>query len=241
MSHWPPITVHDDLAMALAIDEAMLEATAEEGTARLWFWTIGQPSIVLGRSSRHDLELKFDAVDRLGWQVGRRLSGGATVVAGPGCLMYAVALPMTDQTEIRGIDGAHDYVMHRMLEATRRQRPEVRRQGICDLTIDDRKFSGNALRITRDAMLYHGTLLHDFDLASIGQVLDFAPRQPEYRGGRHHLDFVANLRIDVDRWCRDVSDAFNLPIATTSRCVNADRVAELIKSRYGRTAWTRRH
>jgi len=59
-----------------------------------------------------------------------------------------------------------------------------------------RKFSGNSLRCRRDHLLYHGTILYDFVLGQIGECLRPPPRQPAYRGGRSHDEFLVNLPLD---------------------------------------------
>ena len=66
-------------------------------------------------------------------------------------------------------------------------------KGTCDLTLNDRKFSGNSLRCKKKHLLYHGTLLYDYELSKIQRYLDTPPRQPEYRLNRTHEDFVINL------------------------------------------------
>jgi lipoate-protein ligase A len=53
------------------------------------------------------------------------------------------------------------------------------------------------LRSKRRHILYHGTLLYDFPLPLISQLLRMPPRQPDYRAGRSHSDFVVNLDLDV--------------------------------------------
>ena len=57
------------------------------------------------------------------------------------------------------------------------------------------KVGGNAQRWLKSAMLHHGTLLSDFDLASIPRYLSRPERQPEYRAGRDHAAFVTNLDL----------------------------------------------
>ena len=42
-------------------------------------------------------------------------------------------------------------------------------------------------------MLYHGTLLYDFDISLVERLLAHPPREPQYRAGRGHADFIANL------------------------------------------------
>jgi lipoate-protein ligase A len=46
-------------------------------------------------------------------------------------------------------------------------------------------------------LLYHGTLLYDFPLELIATCLATPPRQPDYRAGRSHLEFITNLPVDV--------------------------------------------
>ena len=70
-------------------------------------------------------------------------------------------------------------------------------RGISDLAIgpEGRKFSGNSIRMKRQHLLYHGTILYDFALGLIEECLAIPPRMPEYRGGRTHEAFVTNLSL----------------------------------------------
>jgi len=74
--------------------KALLEEAEAAGrpTETLRFWEAGHPFVVLGRSSRLAAEVHGDACRSLGIPVLRRPSGGAAVVTGPGCLMYALVL-----------------------------------------------------------------------------------------------------------------------------------------------------
>ncbi|MEM6690714.1 MAG: lipoate--protein ligase family protein [Planctomycetota bacterium] len=232
------------LPTALATDEAMMKSIdglASDSGGRLWFWEMSAPSVIMGRSSRHRDEINLARVQSLGLMLGRRSSGGATVVGGPGCLMYSVGLSLKHFPSLRQIDKAHDFVMDRMLETLKKQIPSVMRKGICDLTLDNKKFSGNALKYTRESLLYHGTILYDFDLDLLASVLDFAPRQPDYRGGRDHGGFVTNAKIDVARLPKELENSFELPVVNPSQIVDTTVVQELVEKRYSQDAWVHRH
>ncbi len=56
-----------------------------------------------------------------------------------------------------------------------------------------RKVAGLALRRRRAAMLLHGTILIDADLELIANALKRPVREPAYRDGRDHLEFLENL------------------------------------------------
>jgi lipoate-protein ligase A len=184
----------------VVVDEWLLEA-AESGELPgeiLRLWESRSFAAVLGKSSQAS-EILAEACEADGVPVLRRATGGAPVVIGPGCLMYSLVLDRRNRSELRGIDGAHQLVMGRMVAALDRLVPGVERLGTCDLVLPDasggpaRKFSGNSLRVKRDWVLYHGTVLYAFPLERIGRWLAMPRRQPEYRAGRGHEAFVTNF------------------------------------------------
>jgi lipoate-protein ligase A len=131
--------------------------------------------------------------------VFRRISGGQSIVTGPGCLMYAVLLDYRKRPELRMLDQAHSFVMLRMQAALDSIGVATKMEGTCDLTFGGRKFSGNALRCRRNWLLYHGTILCEgFDLSLIGKCLGDPKRRPDYRGDRSHDEFVTAIPMSPD-------------------------------------------
>src|SRR5262245_15579547 len=131
----------------LALDEALLiDAEAGGGGEVLRVWEPRETFVVLGRSSRRAAEARLDACRRQGIGVYRRVSGGAAVLAGPGCLMYAVVLRCAGQAALAGVSLAHQHVLSHNLAALRPLSSEVAAAGTSDLALGDRKFSGNSLR-----------------------------------------------------------------------------------------------
>jgi lipoate-protein ligase A len=98
--------------------------------------------------------------------------------------------------------------------------------------------SGNALRVRRHGVLYHGTLLDAFDLGLVSRVLRHPPREPGYRGGRRHGEFLANLGLGRETLEGIVRDAFNA--ANVQSAWPSDRVARLVRDRYAADEWTAR-
>jgi lipoate-protein ligase A len=183
----------------LALDEALLDA-AEAGELLgevLRFWESPQPMVVLGRSSRVADEVNVQACRERDIPILRRSSGGTAILAGPGCLMYALVLSYDRRPGLRAIDAAHRFVLETLAESLRPLVPEIAHRGISDLAIGDQKCSGNSMRCKRDHFLYHGTLLYDFPLDLMAVCLAVPPRQPEYRQGRQHSDFVVNMPLSA--------------------------------------------
>lgn len=221
----------------VALDEALLDA-AEAGEIDgpvLRLWESPQPMVVIGRSSR-----VAEEVDRLACQASdipviRRASGGAAVVAGPGCLMYAVVMPYAGGEHLRLLDELHRDVIGRMRQALLPLVPSVEHLGTCDLVLDGRKFSGNAVRCKRDHFLYHGTLLYDFDLALIGALLRQPPRQPEYRANRSHASFVRNLDVSGADLANTLTNSWEARQVLSNWPQH--RLQHLVKSRYASEQW----
>lgn len=225
----------------LALDEALLdtaEATGDDGPETLRLWESPQPVVVIGRGSRLADEVDRSACAAADVPVLRRCSGGAAIVAGPGCLMYAVVLNVTARPALRAIDEVHRFVLDRLAGGLRRWHPAIERCGISDLALAGRKFSGNSLRCKRTHLLYHGTLLYDFPIDSLSALLRTPPRQPDYRAGRTHGEFVANLPFDVSTLRRAVCEAWGQPPPCPDWPEELTRT--LAREKYATAEWNQR-
>ena len=224
----------------MALDEALLAAAEEEErpceTLRLW--EPRSPMVVIGRASQVDLEVRRDECLRRGIPIFRRASGGAAIVAGPGCLMYAVILSYDRRPHLRMIEQAHAFVLDRIAAALRPAAPQIARRGTSDLAVGDRKVSGNSMRAGRTHLLYHGTLLYDFSLDLIETCLKTPPRQPEYRRGREHGAFVANLDIPATDLRAAMTSAWSA--GSILEHWPREKMQQLALERYGRDDWNYR-
>lgn len=186
----------DSYPLNLAFEEVFLnECRQAPGRELLRVWHPKQYGVVVGSGSKVSQEVQIDRCREQGVGVFRRNSGGTAIVAGPGCLMYGVVLSLEKRPFLADVQQAHQLVMGKIQETTRFFCPNVEINGICDLSLEGQKFSGNALKITRTHVLYHGTILFDFDLDIVSKTMGTPPREPQYRAGRSHRKFVRNLPI----------------------------------------------
>ncbi|MFM8733736.1 MAG: biotin/lipoate A/B protein ligase family protein [Pirellulales bacterium] len=230
------------VAENLALDEALLDQAHEAPAAATLVrtWMAAEPVVVLGSSSSVGGEVDAEACRSEGVRVIRRPSGGLTVVLGPGCLMWSVIASWP--TAVPAIDAIHAAMLEPLCTTLAAAGRPVVRRGSSDLamTVDgcDRKISGNALRVRRRAVLYHGTLLDDFDLGIVSRVLRHPPREPDYRAHRDHATFLANLGLGRATLEATVRRAFGAEVIRSDW--PADRVAQLVRDRYLDEAWTHR-
>ncbi len=180
-------------------DEALAQSVSDTGRHLLRFWWGGPSAVVMGSNERAEQVVDTAACAQIGVDVLKRCTGGGTVLQTCGVLNYSLVTPAPDHLNLKAAfrQGA-DLVCAILAAFGLRGAP----QGTSDVAIGDRKISGSAQARRWRALLVHGTLLVDFDFDLAERLLLRPPREPEYRRGRGHRDFLVTLRalgIPADR------------------------------------------
>jgi lipoate-protein ligase A len=229
-----------DPASNLACDEALLELfearRATDGLLRIW-----EPEkhfVVLGHSNRIDSEVDVAACEFERLSIFRRLSGGGTVMQGPGCLNYSLILrngvdiPLGIAESFQFVLQHHKQCMQQLIE----DRVEI--AGISDLVVNQQKVSGNAQYRKRWFTLVHGTFLLNLDPAIVTRCLRLPSKQPAYRQNRSHGCFMRNLHLDPINVRKALRAAWYANDQFTD--IPNALIADLKKSRYVRPDWIRK-
>ncbi|HEV2437102.1 MAG TPA: lipoate--protein ligase family protein [Verrucomicrobiae bacterium] len=223
----------------LAGDEALLNRGEAQGDEILRFWEPREYFVVVGYANRVETEVNLAACQARDIPVFRRCSGGGTVLQGPGCLNYTLILQIGAHPSLANISAANRFIMDRNCGAVQSalggRPPAISVRGHTDLALGDRKFSGNSQRRNRRALLFHGTFLLNLDLSLINEVLRMPSRQPDYRNGRGHSDFLTNLVVTPARlkaalkktW-QATEESLDFPVRETGR---------LAAERYSTPGW----
>ncbi len=187
-------------------DFAMLER-ARPGVR---VWSCNQSAVVLGVSRIVSIEVDEQECARRSVAIVRRASGGGTVVIGPGTVQYAFVVAHDAGKEPPSLGSVRSTcngaVVRALGEAGVREPVDSDASG--DLRIADRKVGGLALRRHRDATLLHGTLLVEPDLEMISAVLRHPVREPVWRRGRPHREFLAAIGgLDREAFARALEQA----------------------------------
>jgi len=222
-------------AANLACDEALLDACEEDaGLEVLRFWEPKEYFVVLGFSNSASKEVNLEACEKSGLGVFRRCSGGGAVLQGPGCLNYSLILSMTVRSQLETIPAANQYIMgiHREVLSSALGRP-VELRGHTDFAIGGRKFSGNAQRRKRRALIFHGAFLLAFDIALMEKFLTMPSREPDYRRGRPHADFLMNLNVPAPAIKKALCDAWS----AGPELPDVPDCGRLVAEKYSRNEW----
>lgn len=230
----------DSHAANLALDEALLESAeaSPEHPEILRIWEPRSPVVVLGRSSPIETEANLKYCQDQEIEVLRRCSGGQSIVTGPGCLMYAVLLDYRKRPELRMLEQAHQFVMRQMQTAIGKLNIDVQLQGTSDLTFQGRKFSGNALRCKRSWLIYHGTMICDFDIDLITNCLGKPIRQPDYRESRSHAEFLTQLPTTTGELSKAIVKQWNA--IDTKNDWPQELTSRLVSEKYSCDQWTQK-
>ncbi len=221
----------------LACDEALLDL-CEDGLEDeiLRFWEPLEYFVVLGYSNKTALEINEVSCRALEIPVLRRVSGGGTVLQGPGCLNMTLILKIEKHEALKGIAKTNGYVLEkhrRSLEKLLGSRVEV--QGTSDLTWNNLKFSGNAQRRRRRFLLFHGTFLHSFDVRLVEKTLKMPSKEPPYRQNRKHKEFLTNLNVPCAKIKEALRDCWNTETKLPE--IYAERTERLVKEKYSKDEW----
>ncbi len=227
-----------DLDYNLAVDEALL-LEAEDGLRGeiLRFWEMPTIGVVVGSGGKVTEEVNLMACDAENIPVRRRSSGGGTVVLGPGCLCYSLILSQEQRPYLSGINDSYAWILNRLADSIK-DICLAQLEGSSDLESGGLKFSGNAQQRKRRFFLHHGTLLYDFPLSMISQLLPHPPREPDYRSGRSHESFLMNLPVDRSQLIQGIKTAFSA--LENGTAPDPVRVQSLIRERYSLFSWNHR-
>ncbi|HRY99236.1 MAG TPA: lipoate--protein ligase [Bacteroidales bacterium] len=199
-------------------------------------------SIIVGKHQNTLAEINYDFVRENGIKVVRRLSGGGTVFHDLGNLNF---------TFIQTGEGEHLVDFRRytqpILEVLSDMGIEARFEGRNDLTIEGRKFSGNAEHVYRDRVLHHGTLLFASEIADLTAALKVNPAKFHDKAVKSVRSRVTNISEHL-REPMDIS-AFTQRIMAHVTSGRADSQAytfspddeeairQLVRSRYSTWEW----
>ena len=145
--------------------EEYLMNNFDDDVFMLW---INKPSILIGRNQNTITEIDLDYVKDNGIEVVRRLSGGGTVYNDLGNMNFTFITKRDPEIQVK--DGFEKFALP-VIDALNSLGVNAIFTGRNDITIDDKKFSGNAQYFKKDKLLHHGTLLFDCDMSKLSLAL----------------------------------------------------------------------
>ena len=176
-----------DPAWNLALEQFVFDQLGpREDCFMLWQ---NDRTIVVGKYQNVLGEINSTYVKEHGITVVRRLSGGGAVYHDRGNLNFTFVA-----RDCQG--GMIDFssFCRPVVDALREMGVPAQINGRNDMTIGDKKFSGNAQYLRQGRVMHHGTLMFDSDLEAVGQALAVRPDKIQSKGLKSVRSRVTNIK-----------------------------------------------
>ncbi len=203
----------------MALEEyLLLQVGPDECILYLWQ---NKNTVVIGRNQNCWKECRVAQLEESGGYVARRLSGGGAVFHDTGNLNFTflarkAAYDVPRQTEV-------------ILRAVSSFGIDARRSGRNDITVDGRKFSGNAFYQTGDRCYHHGTILINADIPMLSHYLHVSAEKLRSKGVDSVKSRVVNLcdinpDITVEKMKARLITAFEEVYGVTPEPIGRDEI-----------------
>lgn len=152
-----------------AAEEYIMD-TFDDEAFMLW---INKPSILIGKNQNTLSEINIDYIKENDIVVVRRLSGGGTVYNDLGNMNYTF-ITKRNLSDPQVKNGFERFALP-VINALQSLGVDAVFTGRNDITIENKKFSGNAQYFQKEKLLHHGTLLYNCDMTKLSLALKSKP------------------------------------------------------------------
>jgi lipoate---protein ligase len=228
----------------MALDEVLLDAVAagrRPPILRFWGWT--EPTLVLGSNQAVANELDLPAVERHGFTVVRRLSGGGTMLAEPGrTITWSLVTPVGPVAGMSFVE-SFAHLDRWAVDTLRSLGVDAGYRPINDIVSPSGKIAGAAQARRRGALLHHVTMAYSMDPALLSELIRLGRPAVSDRGVRSAekrvspLDTLITLpRVEVVAALAAASGAGPGRLDPAE----LEAASDLAESKYGRHDWIHR-
>lgn len=164
--------------------------TGEE-SEQFYTWIPESRYIILGRSNNPESSLIEENVIEDKVEVYQRPSGGEAVILTKNMLVIsAVAIDKKIGSQKTVFEKFNKTIIGILEEIGVK---ELNQKGISDISIGEKKILGSSMYKVKDSYFYHAVLNVSEKVGLISRYLKHPGREPDYRKGRSHSEFVTSL------------------------------------------------
>lgn len=171
----------------IALEEFILKKSLKTGETYVILY-INDPAIIIGKHQNTIEEVNREYVKENNIYVVRRMSGGGAVYHDEGNLNFSYILK-AGKEEVNNFQKFTQPV----IKALDKMGMQAKLSGRNDLTIDGKKFSGNAQYYQKNRLLHHGTLLFNSQMSNLANSLNVKAEKIQSKGIKSVRSRVTNI------------------------------------------------
>ena len=175
-----------DPAFNLAVEEYVFDYLPKD-RMYVMLWQ-NDNAIIIGKNQNTLAEINEGYVKEQGIRVVRRLSGGGAVYHDMGNLNFTVI------ADAQGENLDFGRFCALVVKALQRLGVKAEINGRNDMTIDGKKFSGNAQYLRQGRVMHHGTILFDSNASVLANALQVDEAKIQAKGVKSVRSRVTNVR-----------------------------------------------
>ena len=175
----------------IAIDRRVIAECQQQ--ICLQVWSPARDVVVLGNGDKPDTACFASRCAELDVPMLRRKGGGGAVVLHPHCIVISMGLWVRRYFHNEYYFQRINAAVVESLALYRTKLADLRHHGISDIAWSERKVGGTSIFRSRNYLLYQASLLHRAEVDKITALLPHPQREPDYRVGRTHAEFLCGL------------------------------------------------
>ncbi len=202
-------------ALGLSIDDTLPLSLSQHGSPPILHLYIFKPSAIVGKYQDIEAALRLDRCRKRGVEYNRRSTGGGTVIMGPKVVALGLGINIDQPGLKKGIGGVFESLSAVLINALHDLGIEVGFRPKNDLEVDGKKIAGLSASLeTEKAILFHASLLVDFDILLMLDIMNQPPLKLYDKGYNCFSQRITTIKeqlgydIDMERVVGAIEKAF---------------------------------
>ena len=231
----------NDPHLAMALEEVLLKKVSKTKTPTIRFWEWKDKAVTIGRSQKTSNEVDLEFCKEENIKVIRRPSGGGAMYHAPGDeIVYSIIAPKNYFPD--DITLIYRKICSRLADILSGINIDAEFVEPNSIFVSDRKISGNAQKVTKDAVLQHGTLLYSPDEDTMFSTLKRSDSNDRYiASDMNSVIGISDLTdISFHQFYRKIKNGLLDGKEHVTKKIQEDeleKAEELVDKKYGKEGW----
>lgn len=240
-------------SVGLSIDDTLPLSISEHGSSPVLHLYKFIPSAIVGKYQDIEAALRLERCRERGIEYNRRSTGGGTVIMGPKAVALGLGISIDEPGMNKGIQGIFQSMSSVLIQALKDLGIEAGFRPKNDIEIEGKKLAGLSASLeTEKALLFHASILVDFDIALMMDIMNQPPLKLYDKGYSCFSQRITTIKeqlgadIDIETVVESIENSFERQFHTSLEIDKPDTweekaINDFIDKRYSNHDWIFSH